>query len=68
MIRLCTTAIALVAFLGTPAIAQSRPPVLGTWTGRSVCTIANSPCTTETVVYDITPDTSARHDPARDVQ
>ena len=54
---------ALVCITGT--LHAQRAPVLGTWNGRSVCTIPSSPCTTETVVYDILPDTSAKHDPAR---
>jgi hypothetical protein len=67
-IALVLTALVLVALGAAPATAQRAgvpSPALGTWTGRSVCTIANSPCNSETVVYDITPDTSAKHDPAR---
>jgi hypothetical protein len=42
--------------LALPTLAQSKTPVAGTWEGSSLCTVANSPCHDEHVVYHITAD------------
>ena len=44
-----------------PVPAQSKSPdssseILGTWEGESKCTIPDSPCRDEHVIYEITPD------------
>ena len=36
--------------------AQSQPSVAGTWEGTSLCTVPNSPCHDEHVVYHIKQD------------
>jgi hypothetical protein len=35
------------------AAASDKPPVIGTWEGESKCTVANSPCHDEHVIYTI---------------
>ncbi len=64
MMRRARRVLCALVFIAGSLHAQ-RAPVLGTWNGRSVCTIPSSPCTTESVVYDILPDTRAKHYPAR---
>jgi hypothetical protein len=56
----------LIAFLVlAPLLAFATEPVdvtptLGTWEGESKCTVANSPCHDEHVVYHIAADKTAR--------
>ena len=43
------------------AAVQSKPPdppseILGTWEGESKCTVSDSPCHDEHVIYEIVPD------------
>ena len=45
-----TAAILLLSF---GALAQNAHEVLGTWEGESKCTVANSPCHDEHVIYEI---------------
>jgi len=45
-------ALAMTA-LGGIAVAQKSNDVLGTWEGESKCTIANSPCHDEHVIYEV---------------
>lgn len=42
----------LALALETAAAADERGP-LGTWEGESICTVRNSPCNNEHVVYEI---------------
>jgi hypothetical protein len=47
----------LLILAAIPAVAQSKSdPVSGTWEGTSLCTVANSPCRNEHVVYHVKPD------------
>lgn len=49
-----------VIIAGPPAIPQNSPnadaPVIGTWEGESKCTVPDSPCHDEHVVYEIAHD------------
>jgi hypothetical protein len=38
------------------AHAEDQSPVIGTWEGESICTVPNSPCHNEHVVYEIKAD------------
>jgi hypothetical protein len=53
--------VGILLFLCPSLPAQSKPPdppseILGTWEGESKCTISDSPCRDEHVVYEITPE------------
>ena len=53
--------IALGAMIGSPSAAFEAAPnadsaVIGTWEGESKCTVANSPCHDEHVIYEIARD------------
>lgn len=49
--------IAVIFFLGLPpAWPQSVKAVLGSWEGESKCTIRDSPCQDQQVLYQITED------------
>ena len=39
--------------------ASDRSQVLGTWEGESVCTVRDSPCHDEHVIYEIAPQAEA---------
>ncbi len=45
----------LVLFVAA-AFAQSTIPVLGQWEGESICTVKDSPCHDEHVIYRVTQD------------
>jgi hypothetical protein len=62
-LRSCSAGILAGVFLFScaPAPAQFKPPdpaaeILGTWEGESKCTIPDSPCHDEHVIYEIAPD------------
>jgi hypothetical protein len=57
--RLSTLVALLLVSPPVTIAAQSAPP-LGTWDGRSTCTIADSPCKNEVVVYDIRHDSTSK--------
>jgi hypothetical protein len=38
------------------ALDEASSPPIGNWEGESICTVANSPCHDEHVVYEIKPD------------
>ena len=48
-------AILLGIFL-SPIAVGSEPPVLGQWEGESICTVKDSPCHDEHVIYRVTQD------------
>ncbi len=50
--------LAVALLLATISVAQNRTDVsvAGTWEGTSLCTVKNSPCHDEHVVYHIKPD------------
>jgi hypothetical protein len=59
-LRLCSAGIlaGFLLFLCVSAPAQSKPPdsqseIIGTWEGESKCTVLNSPCHDEHVIYEI---------------
>jgi hypothetical protein len=52
-------AVALLLLASAPflrALEDEPPPAIGTWEGESICTVPNSPCHDEHVVYEIAPD------------
>lgn len=53
-----TTALLLILLLSHVAAHTQTPgaSVAGTWEGTSLCTVPNSPCHNEHVVYHIKPD------------
>ncbi len=51
-----TTLLVVLVLSCVAAHAQSTNTVAGTWEGTSLCTVANSPCHNEHVVYHIKPD------------
>ena len=62
-LRSCSAGIlaAIFVFSCASAPAQSKPvdgaaEILGTWEGESKCTIPDSPCHDEYVIYEIAPD------------
>jgi hypothetical protein len=62
-LRACSAGILAGIFLFSCALApaQSKPPapaaeILGTWEGESKCTIPDSSCHDEHVIYEIAPD------------
>jgi hypothetical protein len=65
-VNLCSAGI-LAGFLLFPFVsapAQSKPPdpqseILGTWEGESKCTVPNSPCHDEHVIYEIAQEKDA---------
>jgi len=57
-----------IAILVLPctALAQESPTsIAGTWEGESLCTVRDSPCHDEHVVYEITRETTAENNPGR---
>ena len=51
-----TTLILTLLLSHVAALAQSPATVAGTWEGTSLCTVPNSPCHNEHVVYHVKPD------------
>ena len=49
------TAIVLLLF-GAVAFAEAPKDLTGNWEGESICTVANSPCHNEHVIYRISKD------------
>ena len=63
-LRSCSAGILGGIFLFCCALApaQSKPPdpcaeIIGTWEGESKCTVHDSPCKDEHVIYEIVPET-----------
>jgi hypothetical protein len=61
VLPLCLGTVGILLSLGPQASAQSKPPdpsseILGTWEGGSKCTIPDSPCHDEHVIYEISPE------------
>jgi hypothetical protein len=63
ILRLCSAGIVtgILPFLCVSVAAQSKPPdppseILGTWEGESKCTVPDSPCHDENVIYEISPE------------
>ncbi len=52
--------IALLLVFATIALAADSASPLGTWEGESLCTVPNSPCHNEHVVYEIKADPKAQ--------
>ena len=48
--------VVILSCLLRPAWPQSVKTVLGSWEGESKCTVPNSPCHDEQVLYQIAPD------------
>src|SRR5512146_1809078 len=48
-----TLALALALLLFSPQAPANQPTIAGTWEGSSLCTVPNSPCHDEHVVYHI---------------
>ncbi len=48
--------ISLLLVLATAAFAADKVSPLGSWEGESLCTVPDSPCHDEHVVYEIKPD------------
>jgi hypothetical protein len=46
----------LVSATFVPALDDEPSPAIGTWEGESICTVPNSPCHDEHVVYEIKAD------------
>ncbi|HWR13211.1 MAG TPA: hypothetical protein VN577_00170 [Terriglobales bacterium] len=50
----------LLLFWSLSLVAANKPsPVTGTWEGESLCTVPDSPCHNEHVIYEIAPDPNA---------
>ena len=52
--------IALLLMFGVTAFAADKVSPLGTWEGESLCTVPDSPCHNEHVVYEIKADTKTQ--------
>ncbi len=52
------TLLLAVLFAALQATQPGTPSLTGTWEGSSQCTVPNSPCHDEHVVYHIKPDTA----------
>jgi hypothetical protein len=48
--------LAVIFLVGLPAWPQSVKAVLGSWEGESKCTVRDSPCQDQQVLYQITED------------
>ena len=46
--------LALAAILFSGCILAATPSIAGNWTGESICTIKDSPCRDEKVIYRVT--------------
>jgi hypothetical protein len=56
----------LVAILLVPLVAsaqKSANSIAGTWEGESICTVRDSPCHDEHVIYEIAWDTTEENNP-----
>jgi hypothetical protein len=54
-----------ILFLPFAAQAQQSASIAGTWEGDSLCTVRDSPCHDEHVIYEIARDTTAEDNPDR---
>ncbi len=50
------TALILLLLTSIMVYADAASPAIGTWEGESICTVPNSPCHDEHVVYEIKAD------------
>lgn len=56
--RLYLSGLLFLGALSGFALDDEPSPAIGTWEGESVCTVANSPCHDEHVIYEVAPDTN----------
>jgi hypothetical protein len=55
----------VILFAPIAAAQKSSDTISGTWEGESICTVRDSPCHDEHVVYEIARDTTAENNPDR---
>jgi|1185.fasta_scaffold1753657_1 hypothetical protein len=52
--------IACILLFAVAAVGADKVSPLGTWEGESLCTVPDSPCRNEHVVYEIKPDSKGQ--------
>lgn len=63
--RICSLLFVAILLLPAASHAQKSTSVAGTWEGDSLCTVRDSPCHDEHVVYEIARDTTPENNPDR---